>query len=256
VEDITPIGSIRVDGKRVHLDQRIVIYGLTDPRSTCVRYIGQTRDPFERYAGHCRHQPYSRDPRVRWIRELRQNGLKPGLIELEVVPESDAAAVEHFWISSLRSAGASLFNISDGQDTVWTPASRAKLSARKVGQVVSNETREKLRKLATGKRQSSETVDKRRKKLVGRRFNPETIERMTSSAKKRVIADATREALSRAARAQWQRVAAAGFKRSPPRAITEENRVQARRALDEHGSKSRAAKHLGISRKQLRRWLD
>lgn len=88
-------------GSLNHPDVRcapVFIYGLAEPNSLLVRYIGKSSSPKDRLSNHLsRHASY----RMRlWVRDLRSRGESPRLvILLRVVPGEDAAEYERKLIS-------------------------------------------------------------------------------------------------------------------------------------------------------------
>jgi hypothetical protein len=93
----------------------ITIYGLIDPRTDILRYVGQTKSPKKRYWRHCHPAKNQRTHRDNWIRSLLGQGLTPTFIELARAPTRDEAnTAESFWISSLRASGGLLLNLEDG----------------------------------------------------------------------------------------------------------------------------------------------
>ena len=60
------------------------IYGLRDPRDGKIKYVGQTRNPRARYAGHV-GVPAGRglNAKEQWIKDLRDLGTRPELVILE-----------------------------------------------------------------------------------------------------------------------------------------------------------------------------
>jgi hypothetical protein len=63
------------------------IYGLTDPRDGCVRYIGKTEQSLRlRHNQHVSSHRSAKtllNPRIRWLRELSDLGLRCGIVPLE-----------------------------------------------------------------------------------------------------------------------------------------------------------------------------
>lgn len=90
------------------------IYGLIDPRTECLRYVGKTTDLRKRFLRHCNPRRSDRSHRGCWLRGLRNLGLQPTMVVLEEIDEATTALVECFWISSLRAAGADLVNAANG----------------------------------------------------------------------------------------------------------------------------------------------
>lgn len=69
------------------------IYVLVDPRTDQVRYVGRTTDLLLRLAQHCQTVRSLRPSRKElWIEELRQEGLKPLIREVESVCRRDQGA--------------------------------------------------------------------------------------------------------------------------------------------------------------------
>lgn len=145
----------------------IVIYGLVDPRTGYLRYIGQSKRLGKRFWRHCHPLPNDRSHRGCWLRGLLANKLEPQLIELEFAGSPDEAALlEAFWIASLRAAGADLVNITDGEKApsrrgyVLTAEHKAKIAAAHIGIRPDEATREKMRAARKNYRWSSATREK------------------------------------------------------------------------------------------------
>lgn len=87
------------------------IYGLTDPRTRKVRYVGKAVDVQRRYRRHLRSAKAGGTHKECWLYALQQQGLKPGLTILQKT-KSQAAAnrAEIRWIAKLPN----LTNISAG----------------------------------------------------------------------------------------------------------------------------------------------
>lgn len=85
------------------------VYGLVDPRSGTVRYVGQARDPAARLEGHLE----SPSRRVgEWVAELAAEGLVPEVRVLDVVPEEVVMGREQEWISGFNRTGPELLNVA------------------------------------------------------------------------------------------------------------------------------------------------
>lgn len=196
-----------------------VIYGLFDPITTQLRYVGKTAGPLERrLRGHINDVKRGRVyiPRHRWIAGLIAGGVEPIICEIEEVA-GDWREAEQFWIAYFRSIGCNLLNATDGGDGICSyqhseatkqkqsesararyrragereksgaavaaayadPVVRAKIQ----GRAVSNETREKLSiamKIVKGAPEVRAAMSAR---LKGRMFSEET-RRAISAANK------------------------------------------------------------------------
>lgn len=111
-----------VDGKPKHAEERLVhqrktvcIYGLIDPRTSCLRYIGKANDPHERYKDHMREMRRV-TPLYQWISKLRGAGLSPMLVVLDFCDEESWADTERSAIKNARETGVQLLNVADGGD--------------------------------------------------------------------------------------------------------------------------------------------
>lgn len=108
----------------------VSIYGLIDPRSGELRYIGKAIDVPRRISSHYTKARkgdvlHSR----RWLAGLLAQGLKAEIAILEKVDSNDKAnEAEMFWIASMRLAGANLTNRTfggDGQSPGYRPTQEA-----------------------------------------------------------------------------------------------------------------------------------
>ncbi len=123
------------------------VYGLSDPRTGELRYVGKTTWGRHRLRQHIAEARGGRHNTKKnaWLCHLLKVGLEPEIQVLETGDTEDALlAAEAFWIGSLRLAGADLLNHTDGGERgVSGPRSaetRAKMSAAKKGKRVSAKT--------------------------------------------------------------------------------------------------------------------
>ena len=132
------------------------IYGLTDPRTGEVRYVGKATDVQKRLYMHLFHAttelPRWRDDdhKARWIRQLVNLGLVPGLVILEEV-DGNWQEAERRWIGHFEG----LTNIALGGQGVDAPRTeiwRRRIGASHKGKVIRPETREKLSAFMLAKR--------------------------------------------------------------------------------------------------------
>ena len=92
------------------------IYGLIDPRTHRIRYIGRSCTPYARYRAHLTDGGGS--DKGMWMTDLRQEGYLPVLVLLEEVEDNDAKARESVWIKRLQGVGSA--------DTNGSPTQHAK----------------------------------------------------------------------------------------------------------------------------------
>lgn len=124
------------------------IYGLIDPRTSQLRYIGKSNNPRVRYTKHVNDKSISH--KCSWIEQLRLIGLLPWLIILDVVPMEQWQHFEADWITCFRSQ---LTNIADGGISPnHTEETRLKQSLAKKGKPAHNKG--KTTSIETRKKQS------------------------------------------------------------------------------------------------------
>ncbi len=101
--------------------------------------------------------------------------------------EDDALTHEKFLISTFRSMGFSLCNMTEGGDGItsesWTPELRQVLSKSRLGKKLSDETRKRMSISATGRPMSKEAIEKTAAFHRGRKRGKETLRRMSESLK-------------------------------------------------------------------------
>lgn len=91
------------------------IYGLIDPRTNQLRYVGKTIQPLtNRLRLHLNDAQKIRRRHVcAWIRSLQRDGVEPEIFEIDRAGE-DWAEQEQFWIAYFRYIGCNLTNQTIG----------------------------------------------------------------------------------------------------------------------------------------------
>jgi len=98
----------------LNVTELFYIYGLIDPRTNCVRYVGKAKNTDQRFSNHwCPSGRSDKTPKGAWFRKLHRLGLKPLLVILDVVPEEEWHQAEREWIAHYRKQQR-LFNFTDG----------------------------------------------------------------------------------------------------------------------------------------------
>jgi len=85
------------------------IYGLKDPRTKDVRYVGKANSPQARFKTHLCDKTTNLE-KAAWIDDLAANDLKPLLVVFEEVASRDWARAERHWIGLGHLRGWSLLN--------------------------------------------------------------------------------------------------------------------------------------------------
>lgn len=161
------------------------IYGLYDPRTGELRYVGQTtRASGKRLQEHLTTKSRAKHTYLaHWVAALWTLGLRPDIKLLaEASSKEDLDQLEMEWIAQGRGAGIRLTNHTEGGKgqlgRVVSDATRAKMSTSHKGrtfphmfQPLSEATKVKLSEVNKGKRVSAETCLKLSQVLKGRVFS-------------------------------------------------------------------------------------
>jgi hypothetical protein len=148
------------------------IYGLVDPRTGAIRYIGKTVRGITRVRAHGQRMHEEHTHKSAWLKQLRAAGLRYKVLVLEELPAEELCAAEVRWIALARKIGWALTNLTDGGDG------------------------------AHGCRQSTETRKKRAMVLRGQKRTPEQRARYSAAFKGVKKSDAHRAAITAASRAR------------------------------------------------------
>lgn len=154
------------------------VYGLADPESGQIRYVGIAKDVRRRIKRHIAERARAWHS-SRWISGLFARGLRPEMFEIERVDDCVAAEAERFWIAYFRAIGADLTNLTAGGDGCASPAPsvRAAISAALKGRAHSREHVEKNAAAQRGRKLSPEQVQGMR----DRRVSDETRRRISAA---------------------------------------------------------------------------
>lgn len=95
--------------------RRVVgIYGLVDPRTGRVMYVGQSVDCEYRFRKHLRNESADNPAKSRWLRELDVLDLGPRLVVLEECGREELDLAERRWLRQLKADGQAELNITSG----------------------------------------------------------------------------------------------------------------------------------------------
>lgn len=95
----------------------VFIYGLTDPDTGAIRYIGKANNMGARLKSHLRDATTKSRPVNLWIRALVVSGKLPGMIELRRVADVDWPRAE----KELIAAHSDLLNLASGGKEPFCP---------------------------------------------------------------------------------------------------------------------------------------
>jgi len=97
-------------------ERMIEIYGLFDPKTGELRYIGKSNNSIKRLASHLRDAKRRKTPLYCWINKLLLSGREPVCKVFISVKEDVWRSAEIFAINTARSEGIRLLNVADGGD--------------------------------------------------------------------------------------------------------------------------------------------
>ena len=95
------------------MGKRWTIYGLKDPRTSEICYVGVTCDLLARMRNHRQSLKKEYTPKALWLKSLAAVGLEPVCSVLEANIE-DWATAERIWIARLTADGCPLTNATRG----------------------------------------------------------------------------------------------------------------------------------------------
>lgn len=160
-------------------NRNVYIYGLLDPISNQIRYIGKSVNTEYRYSCHCNAQNKSRSGN--WIKSIRP--LKPEMIILEEVVDNWQES-EMFWIAYMKSLGARLTNVTNGGEGTH-------------GRILSKEVKLKISKSKLGKQLSQESINKMIE--TKKNWSEEKKLQLSNKLSKRITSESTRKKMSASA---------------------------------------------------------
>ena len=149
----------------------IHIYGLVDPRTKEIRYIGKSMRVKARFRDHLKDP--AKTHKANWIKSLKKLNLIPTLVILEEIADNeDWISREIFWIKTAREKGWNLVNSTDGGDGVLNVSGEGKqrMLATWKGRKHKPETLIKLSKASKGRIKTAEQKSFMREKMVGRKI--------------------------------------------------------------------------------------
>ena len=94
---------------------RFIIYGLVDPRTALLRYVGRSSYGLARAKEHLKPTARGSIGKKAWVDELRRNGLTPTVVILQVTSTAaELPVAERQWIAFLSGHRGQLLNATPG----------------------------------------------------------------------------------------------------------------------------------------------
>ena len=90
------------------------IYGLIDPNTNIIRYIGKSDKPKTRLSNHIQTSKKSKTHKSNWINSLIKEKKKPIITILEEVNIENWEEREKFWIKKYKDDGYDVTNFTNG----------------------------------------------------------------------------------------------------------------------------------------------
>jgi hypothetical protein len=154
--------------------KRAFIYALVDPTKEfpdSIRYVGVTTTSLaRRMTLHLSEAKTSKGDyyRLRWLRSLFRNGIKPTILLLEETTEDLCFDIEKRWISKCKQLGCRLTNSTEGGEGILNPTPETRMKISQKSRNRSQETKRKLSEAMKGKKLSYEIREKIREKHKGK----------------------------------------------------------------------------------------
>jgi hypothetical protein len=129
---------------------KFIIYGLMDPFSQQLRYVGKSVSGLARPKAHWNPSSLKeRTKKAAWVKSVLA---KQGIPEIVVLDEADSAfdliPLEMFWIRYFRSIGEKLTNMTDGGDGCTgrqhSEETKQQIGKSQIGKVIPPEHRRKI----------------------------------------------------------------------------------------------------------------
>ena len=182
-----------------------LIYGLVDPFSGQIRYIGLSTTGLKRPRTHlfpCNWK-YGRSYKERWVRGLFKRGAAP-IIKIiqqwKVISFEELCNAETYWIGYFRGLGCRLTNITDGgEGTIgykFSTKSRLKMSLAKKGKSPSESARKNMALAQKGRKHSEETKSKIAASHKGLGHSDETKAKLSEINKGKKLSGDTKSKIS------------------------------------------------------------
>ena len=143
----------------------MILYGLLDPNTQEVRYVGVTRGilPY-RLAQHLNQSRRGvKSHKCNWIRSLLAQNLEPEAVVLQIVSDENWAECERLWIAKF----VNLTNATSGGDGF-------------IGTRMSQETRDKIGNANRGRPRPPEVIEALRQSNLGRKHTKEHREKIAT----------------------------------------------------------------------------
>lgn len=152
---------------------KYIIYGLIDPTTNMLRYIGLSSTGLNRPKHHLNPSTYNKRKAYiySWIKSCVERGVCPEIVVIEECQSiNELKSLEQFYISYFQSIGCPLTNLSKGGE--------GRLGCKQTLEEI-----EKRRLANTGKKRSPEFCERLRQANLGKQHSEETKRKMSLAKK-------------------------------------------------------------------------
>lgn len=167
--------------------EKTYIYGLIEPTTNELRYIGKTVDVNRRHRRHITEVNLHDSHKDRWIRKLLKNNYIPEIIIIDLVKTNEWQYWEMFYIEYFKFLGCNLTNGTKGGDEPpstkgrkHSENSRIKMSKSKKGKPIPHLNNGKERSLSHRKNLSL-SLKGRTSPNKGRKYDEEHSKKLSNS---------------------------------------------------------------------------
>lgn len=132
------------------MENKLLVYGLIDPFSQEIRYVGKSVTGLSRPRCHWNQSELKYKTRKSaWVKSVLSTGAVPEILVLETcTTHEDLVEAEIHWIGILRMIGANLTNATRGGDGCWgrvlSPETRRQIGQSQKGKTISAQTRARI----------------------------------------------------------------------------------------------------------------
>lgn len=165
---------------------RFLVYGLIDPRTAELRYVGKSSRGMIRPKRHL--SDYGRKGgvyRCCWLRQLYKEGLLPSILVLKECQSEDEVLIqEKILIALFKEFGFDLTNLTDGGEKLgfhFSEETKLKMINAHLGVKLSPEHAAKSRVARLGGKNSPEAIAKTRASRIGYKHSDETRVKMSKA---------------------------------------------------------------------------
>lgn len=171
------------------MDDNVYIYGLVDPKTNMLRYVGKTTDLNRRFRRHINERFIHNSYKDRWVRNLIDNNEKPEIFLIDYVNKDEWQYWEKFYISYYKFIGCNLTNGTEGGDEPpstkgrkHTDESKIKMSETKKGKPIPwlNDGKERS---ITHKKNLSKSLKGRISPNKGKKFDDKLKKKLSEASK-------------------------------------------------------------------------